>query len=151
MRRTDREMPEEFAFDVLDKCDYAVLAMTDTEGLPYCIPFSPARDGKTLYFHCAGAGMKIDSMKASPDVCVTCAANVKLTDSEFTVYYDSAVFKGRASEVTDTDEKIRALRLICEKYSPANMHAFDNAVEKSMSVTYIWRIDVTEATGKQKK
>ena len=38
MRRKDREMPEEFARMVADKCEWAVISMIDTEGRPYGIP-----------------------------------------------------------------------------------------------------------------
>ncbi|MDD7602536.1 MAG: hypothetical protein PUK54_08090 [Firmicutes bacterium] len=35
MRRKDREMPEDFVWSVTDRCEYAVLSMSDPEGLPY--------------------------------------------------------------------------------------------------------------------
>ena len=38
MRRKDREMPPEFALTVADKCEYAVISMTDISGEPYCVP-----------------------------------------------------------------------------------------------------------------
>ena len=38
MRRVDREMDRDFALMVVDKCEYATIAMTDTDGLPYCLP-----------------------------------------------------------------------------------------------------------------
>ena len=42
MRRKDREQSEEFGWNVLETCPYAVLSTTDDEGLPYGIPVSPA-------------------------------------------------------------------------------------------------------------
>ena len=38
MRRKDREQSEEFGWDVLETCPYAILSTTDDEGLPYSIP-----------------------------------------------------------------------------------------------------------------
>ena len=50
MRRKDREMPPEFALTVADKCEYAVISMTDISGEPYCVPVTIARDGNAVYF-----------------------------------------------------------------------------------------------------
>ena len=57
MRRRDREMPKEFALEIIDKCGYAVLSMIDQDA-PYAVPISVARDGDTVYFHCAKEGRK---------------------------------------------------------------------------------------------
>ena len=37
MRRKDREMDRDFALQVLDKCEYAVLATVNPDGTPYCL------------------------------------------------------------------------------------------------------------------
>ena len=50
MRRKDREQSEEFGWDVLETCPYAVLSTTGEAGLPYSIPVSPAvLDGARVY------------------------------------------------------------------------------------------------------
>ena len=38
---------------------------------------------------------------------------------DFTTYFQSACVEGEASEVLDQEEKIRALRALCEKLTPA--------------------------------
>ena len=40
MRRRDRQIPEEQAWEILDRCDYAVLAMTAEDGTPYGLPLN---------------------------------------------------------------------------------------------------------------
>lgn len=151
MRRGDREMPEAFALAVTDKCGYAVISMTDTEGNPYCVPVSIAREGGALYFHSAKEGVKAEAMRKNPRVCVACVRNTHLVPSEFTTEYESAVIRGIAREVTEEAEKIKALRLICERYAPSNMGRFDEAICASLSRTAIWKIEMTEITGKRKK
>ena len=108
MRRKDREMSREFALEVSDKCEWAVLSMTDREGMPYAVPITIVRDGDVIYFH-------------------------------------------TAEEVTDDREKINALRILCERHTPANMGEFEDAVRKSLKVTGIWKIRMKEVTGKAKK
>ena len=68
----------------------------------------------------------------------------------FTTGYESACIRGRAEEVTDTEEKIEALRLLCVRHTPANMANFDAAVKGSLARTAIWRVKVYEITGKRK-
>ncbi|MDD7428902.1 MAG: pyridoxamine 5'-phosphate oxidase family protein [Oscillospiraceae bacterium] len=150
MRRKDREMSEEFALKVFDSCEYAVMSMTDEKGLPYCLPMSLARDGEYIYFHCAEEGTKIDILRKHPDVCITCAVNVHNAVDKFTVYYESAVIRGKAEEVTDRNEKIRGLNAICLKFTPSNMADFDNAIERSIGRTAVWKIRIEEITGKKK-
>ena len=50
MRRKDREMPREFGLSVLDRCEYATLALIDPDGFPYCVPITIVREGDALYF-----------------------------------------------------------------------------------------------------
>lgn len=68
MRRKDREMSREFALEVSDKCEWAVLSMTDREGMPYAVPITIVRDGDAIYFHTAKAGRKLDILKQNPEV-----------------------------------------------------------------------------------
>ena len=130
MRRKDREMSREFALEVSDKCEWAVLSMTDREGMPYAVPITIVRDGDAIYFHTAKAGRKIDILKQNPQVCLVCVGDTKRLEDR---------------------EKINALRILCERHTPAHMGEFEDAVRKSLKVTGIWKIRMKEVTGKAKK
>lgn len=151
MRRKDREMDRDFALAVADKCEYAILAMAAKTGEPYCIPVSIARDGEKIYFHCAKVGTKIDMMRENPQVCMTCIGDTQRLPEEFTTRFESAVIRGRASEVSDDETKIHALRLICERHAATGMDGFDDAIKRSLGRTAIWQIDIEDITGKCKK
>jgi nitroimidazol reductase NimA-like FMN-containing flavoprotein (pyridoxamine 5'-phosphate oxidase superfamily) len=151
MRRKDREMPKEFAEQVADKCDYAVLATVNADGTPYCVPISIIRDNDVIYIHCAKDGQKIDNMKRQPEVCISCTGDVIFMKTEFSLEYESAIIKGRAEEVFQDEEKIHALRLICERYTPEYMHAFDSEISRSLNHVAIWKVLIREITGKRKK
>lgn len=151
MRRKDREQTKEFGFELIDRCEYGVMALIDTDGAPYALPLNLARDGESLYFHCAMEGKKIDSLRRDPRVCISFTGGVKPLTDKFTTLYQSADVFGRAVEVTDNDEKIHALRLLCEKLTPTNMAAFDGAVERSLGRTAVWRVDIEDVTAKEKK
>ncbi|MFI3164947.1 MAG: pyridoxamine 5'-phosphate oxidase family protein [Bacillota bacterium] len=148
MRRKDREMSEKFAFEVCDSCEFAVLSVVDTAGFPYAVAINTVRDGKTLYFHSAVAGKKIDCLKNCGDVCLSFVSEARLVPEKFTTEYKSAVAFGRAVEVLDKDEKIFALRLLCERFAISNMAGFDKAIEESLSHTAIWKVEISEISGK---
>ena len=151
MRRKERREDEKFAFDVLDRAEFAVISMTDADGLPYCLPISAVRIGEKLYFHSAESGRKAEAMLKNPNVCITAAVDVVSAEDKFTTYFKSAVVRGKATKVTDDEEKTAALKAICERFTPSNMADFEKAVKMSLPRTAVWRVDIESATGKQKK
>ena len=78
MRRKDRQMPEEFAWQVVDKCEYAFLAMTAEDGSPYGLPVTIVRDGNAVYFHSAMEGRKVRCLRQHPKVCLTCVGDTQI-------------------------------------------------------------------------
>ena len=151
MRRKDRQMPEDFALAIVDKCAYSVMATVNPDGTPYCIPLSMAREGEWLYFHCALEGQKIDNLRHRNKVCVSCVGDVKIISGDFSTEFESALINGTAAEITDREEKIRALRLIAERYTPDHMPAFNEAIVKSLDTTGVWKIHIDGISGKRKK
>ena len=151
MRRIDREMPESFARMVLDTCEWATLSMTDPEGAPYGVCVNIVRDGDSLYFQSAKQGRKAECLRHEPRVFLSAVGETFRPPDRFTLEYESATVRGTAVEVTDEKEKIHALRLLCERYTPTNMANFEEAVSRSLFRTAVWRIAIAEMTGKRKK
>ena len=157
MRKASREMDVAFALEVLDKAPYITVSFTRPDGNPYGVPLSLARtDDKTFYFHCALEGDKLDCIAANPTVALSavtrCTPTVGPKDGSFTLQYKSAMAVGIAEIVTDNFEKIEALRLICQRFLPHHMDAFDAAIERSLKRTAVVKITLTEPpTGKRKQ
>ena len=173
MRRKDRKMDREFGIGVIDKSRYGVLSMVTEDGEPYGLPLSIVRDGGNLYFHSAMDGKKVRTLAKNPNVSVVFVGEVKIpencTEEElkeiakdesgaalliskvFTTEYESAVVKGRVKLVEDEQEKVRAMRLICEKHTPTKMDYFDMAIRAGLKRTNIYRIEVEDIKGKRKK
>lgn len=150
MRRKDREKDSAFAMHVLETCEFATLSMVDLQDNPYAVPISPAILNGCIYFHSAQEGTKTDILRAHPKVCVSAAMGIQPIPEQFTTYYSSAVAFGIASEVLDEEEKVAALRAICERYAQENMQGFDDAIARSLHRTAIWKIEIQSITGKQK-
>ena len=157
MRRTTREMDAAFALEVLGKAPYVTMSMTRPDGTPYAVPLSLAQaDEQTFYFHCAQEGEKLDCIAHHPIVCLSAVSRCKPTvgpkDHSFTLEFRSAIAMGRAELVADEAEKIEALRLICRRFLPHHMDAFDEAIKQSLSHTSVVRITLTEPpVGKRKE
>lgn len=150
-------MPADWALEVMRKAPYITVSFIRPDGTAYGLPLSLAStDGKNWYFHCAPEGEKLDAIAAHPEVCLSavtkCAPTVGPKDGSFTLQYRSAVAFGRATLVTDEQEKIEALCAISERFLPQHMDAFDEAIRRSLHRTAVVRITLTSApTGKRKQ
>ena len=150
-------MDAAFALEVLDKAPYITVSFVRPDGTPYGVPLSLARtDDKTFYFHCALEGDKLDCIAANPRVALSavtkCAPTVGPKDGSFTLQYKSAMAVGKAEIVKDRDEKIKALRAICQRFLPKYMDAFNDAIARSLERTAVVKITLTEPpTGKRKQ
>ena len=153
MRRKDRAQGREFALELIDRCTHGVMALSNREGAPYCLPLSFVRMGDSLYFHCARTGRKTDLLRRFPQVCLTFVGEDRpafVAPAEYTTYFQSVLVTGTASEVTDPSEKVQALRALCEKVTPDHMEAFEQALAGSLPVTAVWKVRMEELSGKAK-
>ena len=151
VRRKDREIVKDEAYNLLKNTEYAVLATVNKDNTPYCIPFSPVVEGDFIYFHGALEGQKVENIKSNPNVCVTCIGETRLVPKNFTTEYESAVAHGICEVIEDEEEKIFALRKICEKFAASNLENFDKAIKASLHRTAIFKIEIKSLTGKAKK
>ncbi len=149
MRKATRQRDAAWALEVFRRAPFVTLSMTRPDGTPYGVPVSVAVAGdSTFYMHCAHEGEKIDCMRHRPVVSLSavsrCAPCFEAAKGNYTMHYSSAVAVGRAVEVDDREEKTLALRLLCERFLPGHMDRFDEAVARSLDITNIIRIDLTE-------
>ena len=153
MRRKDRERDAEFAREVIDRSGHGVVSFCGEGGEPYCVPLSLVRIGDELYFHCAREGRKVDLLRRFPQVCITFVGEdrpVFAAPAMYTTFFQSAIVTGPASEVTDPAEKTAALRALCQKVVPDHMDGFVSALDQSLDVTAVWKVQIAEVTGKAK-
>lgn len=173
MRRKDREMNREFGIEVIDNSRYGVISMIDEDNEPYGIPLSIVRDEENLYFHSAMDGRKVKVIEKNSNVSISFIGETKIPEnytkeeldeivkdeskavllisSVFTTEYESAVVKGNVRLVEDEEEKIKAMKLICEKYTPTKMDYFDMAIKAGLKRTNVYGIEIEEITAKRKK
>lgn len=171
MRRKDREMDEKFALRVMDEADYGVLSFC-SENKSYSRALSFGRQGKTLYFHCASQGEKVefffDGMEA--EVLFVSHVNVPtlyehekikelmgingptfLLSKIFTTEFSSAMGRGKLRQVDTKEEKTEGLRKVCQRFTPHMMEFFDEAAGMSLDKVLVYALDLYEIRGKRKK
>lgn len=157
MRKASREMSSEWALEIMRKAPYITVSFTRADGTAYGVPLSLACvNDEVWYFHCALEGDKLDAIAVHPEVCLSavtkCQPTVGPKDGTFTLQYRSAIAFGKAELVTDTEEKISALRAISQRFLPKHMDAFDDAVNRSLHRTAVVRITLSAPpTGKRKQ
>lgn len=150
MRRKDREISYEEGLNIIDKCGYAVLSVCDGSN-PYSVPLSVCRKGSSVFFHSADAGKKVELLKDGTNVCMVFVGDIQAQKNAFTTAYESAIAVGKIFRVDSDEDKIAALKLLCEKYCPDNMHAFDISIQRSLHRTCVYRIDIDHLTAKAKR
>ncbi|WP_423363340.1 pyridoxamine 5'-phosphate oxidase family protein [Mycoplasma sp. P36-A1] len=142
---------KELAYDVFNNCDYAFIGMNDIDNMPYVFAISPVVIDDDIYFHGGLKGKKIECLKHSANVCVSAAINMEPVAKRFTINYESAIAYGSATIVEDRTIQIKVLEEISKRYAPYNMDDFNNAIERSLQRTNIFKITVNEITGKERK
>lgn len=173
MRRKEREMDESFGKKVIDNSQYGVLSLKDKDEV-YSIPLSIVRFEDVLYFHCAKEGKKNDLIEDGKKVRAVFVSHAEVPElftveeirehlkkgeikgqtvvrKIFTTEYASSIVEGSIYKVTENDEKIRALKVLCEKYNPDMMEFFEKAVEASLRNTDVYKVNIDSITSKRNK
>lgn len=174
MRRKDREMDKEFAFRIIDNSAFGLVSMVDEVGMPYGIPLSIVREENYLYFHSAMVGRKVEIFRREPYVSVAFIGKVQVPDiyiveeleeiikdkssagrilasNVFTTEFESAIVFGKVKLLEEDEDKIKGLRLICEKYTSTKMKYFPIAIKSGLKRTNVYKIDIQEIRAKRKK
>ena len=173
MRRKDREMGKDYGFRIIDKSKYGLVSMIDENDQAYGIPLSIIREENTLYFHSAKDGKKLRIFEKNPNVSIAFIGEVQvpenyteeeldeivkdeskvvlLISSVFTTEFESVLVRGKVELLEDEKAKIKAMKLICEKYTPRKMKYFDMAIKAGLKRTNVYKIEIADITSKRKK
>lgn len=120
-----------------------------SSGAPADFPQNPARGCLRIYFHCALEGHKLDCIARNDRASFCVVGSDEVVPAEFTTYFRSAVAFGRVRLVEGHDERVRALRLLADKYAPGLDEGFAREVTTLLRRTRVLRLDVEALTGKE--
>ncbi|MDE7234677.1 MAG: pyridoxamine 5'-phosphate oxidase family protein [Ruminiclostridium sp.] len=153
MRRSDREItdPNEI-FDILRRCEVCHLALGGE--YPYVLPlnfgFCHENGVLTLYFHGASEGEKLDRIRRDPRAGFALETNVRLRVSEApcgcTAGFESVIGFGKASVVTDPEEREKGLTLLLRHCGHEGNLDFDPRV---LDKTTVFKLTAERFTAKR--
>ena len=148
MRRFRQEVPEEESKRILREATNGVLSLSDYDERPYGVPMSFIYDGnRSIYFHCALSGRKIECIKHNPNACFTVIAQDEIHPEEFTTYFRSVIVEGKIVILSDRQQMIDALKLLSTKYSPGL--DCEPEIEKGINRVLILKLEIESITGKE--
>lgn len=155
VRRQERLLEEVDAVELLRSGEYGVLSMTETvegEVGGYGIPINFIWDGEqSIYFHCAPEGYKLEMLKKNPMVSFCVVGHTQVISHKFTTAYESIVVRGKANTNLSSEERMKALMLLLDKYSPDDKKIGMKYTENSFHRTEIIRLDILQFSGKTKR
>ena len=122
------------------------------EGQPYVIPTTYVRVAEVLYVHGAVASRMLSTMGGGASVCV----EVTLVDAlvlgrsamHHSMNFRSVVVLGTAREVTDIEEKRRALTALVEHVVPGRMAGVRAPNRNEIAGTRVLAVPIVEASAK---
>ncbi|PLX81247.1 MAG: pyridoxamine 5'-phosphate oxidase family protein [Desulfuromonas sp.] len=150
MRRNEKEIKEfERIEEVIRKAPICRLGLNDN-GRTYIVPMNFGYKDKTLYFHSAKAGKKVDLLKANPEVCFELDIDFGLVKKEkegcsWSARYRSVIGYGRAEMIERLEQKREALDILMAHYSDESFNYPFASIEK----TLLFKVEIESVTGKQ--
>jgi nitroimidazol reductase NimA-like FMN-containing flavoprotein (pyridoxamine 5'-phosphate oxidase superfamily) len=125
------------------------------DGEPFVIPTAYGRDGDLLYLHGSPASRMLRGLQQGLPLCVTVTLldGLVLARSAFhhSMNYRSAVVVGRAREVTDAEERLRALRAVVEHVVPGRWPDARRPDVKELAQTLVLALPIEEASAKRRE
>ena len=122
------------------------------DGQPFVIPTSYGRAGDHLYIHGSAASRMLRQLDQGVRVCVTVTLleGLVLARSIFnhSMNYRSVVVLGTAVAVTDSEEKLEALRRLAEHILPGRWAESRQPNAKELKATLVMRLPIAEFSAK---
>jgi nitroimidazol reductase NimA-like FMN-containing flavoprotein (pyridoxamine 5'-phosphate oxidase superfamily) len=152
MRRKEKEIVERKVIEEILKEQEVGRLATSVGDQPYVVPINYVYcDGKII-FHSHKEGTKMANIAKNPRVCfeVDFGEIVKAEKPcDYSWRYMSVVVKGRVKIISDQEERLAALRGICEKYAPGKgmMLTADELMKNPQLI--LAEIVIEEMTGKR--
>jgi nitroimidazol reductase NimA-like FMN-containing flavoprotein (pyridoxamine 5'-phosphate oxidase superfamily) len=149
MRQAEREIKDRGMIDdLMKRAVVCHLGMVDGDE-PYIVPMNFGYDGKSLFFHCAKEGRKIDILRRNDKVCFEVDLDTEVVKGDvackWSMRYRSVEGVGRAVMVHDAEGKRHGLNLIMSHYSKG---PFEYA-ERGFDLALVIRVDIESISGKR--
>lgn len=155
IRRKDRASYDaETVYAILDEALVAHVGFV-VDGQVFVIPTTYARLGHSLIVHGGGATRLFKVLREGAPVCVTVTLldGLVLARSAFhhSMNYRSVVVFGETRDVTDPEEKSRALAALVERMEPGRSSRARAPSARELGLTCVLAIEIQDASAKMRK
>ncbi|MDT3700986.1 MAG: pyridoxamine 5'-phosphate oxidase family protein [Thermincola sp.] len=147
VRRKDRKLNNEQAFEIIEKGEYGVLSTSGENGCPYGIPVNYVLYDNSIYFHCAQEGRKLQNINFNNQVSFCVVAYAQVQPEKFISRYESAVVFGQAAEAIGA-EKEKAMVEFARRFCKDNFNEVLEHVNHFFNSVKIIKITIEHVTGK---
>lgn len=133
---------------ILASAHSGVIAVAGCNGYPYDIPLNHVYINGKIYFHCAGEGHKINSIRLQDKVCFSVVAEKRVLSEKLATHFLSVDIFGHAKLIEDTAKKREFLIVIAQKFSSDFMDKAMDEITTELGWTKIIEITPEHITGK---
>ena len=155
VRRTDRELEDPKKLEsILKEARYVTIALCN-DNMPYLVSLSHSYDeeARSVYFHCASLGKKMDYIRSNPQVWGQAIIDSGYENGKCNHLYVTAMFSGKVELVEGIDEKRRIMYQLFAnqervKTDEVDSHFTRIGKDSEMKGVTVGRIVLDEITGK---
>lgn len=149
MRRSEREIKSlKEIEEIIQKAAVCHLGLADRSE-PYIVPVNFGYKDKSIYFHSAREGRKIDLIKKNNNVCFEMETDFEIVGAEITcnwgAKYRSVMGTGKAQILEADDAKLNGLKIITGHYGEGKF----SVPKGNLDRVAVIKIDIEEMTGKK--
>jgi nitroimidazol reductase NimA-like FMN-containing flavoprotein (pyridoxamine 5'-phosphate oxidase superfamily) len=152
MRRSEKEIKEKVVLEEILRENQVGRLGTAVDDRPYVVPMNFVYTNGRILLHTHRDGKKVKDVQKNPRVCfeVDSGEIVEGDDPcEYSWRYRSVIANGTAAIIEEPEEKLKALRLISDKYAFGKGRRLDQEKVKRFNDLLVIEIKVDEMTGKK--
>jgi nitroimidazol reductase NimA-like FMN-containing flavoprotein (pyridoxamine 5'-phosphate oxidase superfamily) len=152
MRRKDKEIKEKVVLEEILRENQVGRLGTSVDGRPYVVPMNFVYTKDRILLHTHRGGKKVKDIQRNPLVCFEVDSGEIVEGDDPCNYswsYRSVIANGTAAIIEDPEEKLKALRLLSDKYAFGKGRRLDLEKITKFKDLLVVEIRVDEMTGKK--
>jgi len=152
MRRGEKEIKERAVLEEILRENQVGRLGTAVDGRPYVVPMNFVYTNGSIILHTHRDGKKVKDIQRNPRVCFEVDSGEIIAGDDPCGYswrYRSVIADGTAAIIEDPGEKLKALRLLSDKYAFGKGRRLDREKVTGFNDLVVVEIKVDEMTGKK--
>lgn len=137
--------------DIIKRCKVCNVAMVDSDGMPYVLPFNFTYNEGVLYLHSAPEGKKIDILNQNPNICVSFSTDHAMHHQNeevacsYSMRYRSVLIYGKVHFIEDIKQKEDVLNKMMAHYTKREKFKYSMPALKNVK---IFKVDIERMDGR---